>query len=208
MALTGQPTCILPTSRREREVGILSGERPSWKGEFQMKLGISIAALVLLGTACGVVPDLASSGGERVQRSAQAVVDADPSGGDGDGSTTEASLDRLVHPTPGEPTGNPCGPSRCGVGEFCCNESCGLCAPRGGICLQRQCGATPQALTECTDDSACRAISSYCDGCQCLAVGVMDPAPSCHAVVVACIVDPCHHQHPACVNGTCAILHD
>lgn len=173
-----------------------------------MKLGISIASLILLGTACGVVPDLAGSGGERVRRTAQAVIDADPSGGGEDGSTADALLDRAVHPTPGDPTGTPCGPSRCGVGRFCCNESCGFCAPRGGICLQRQCGPTTLALTECTDDSGCRAISSYCDGCHCLSVGVLDPEPGCHATQVACILDPCHHQHPACVDGTCSVIDD
>jgi hypothetical protein len=175
-----------------------------------MKLGTSIASLVLLGTACGVVPDPADSGGERVRRNEQALSDADSSGpgGGADGPDPSSSLDRAVHPAPGEPTGSPCGPSRCAAGQFCCNESCGLCAPRGGICLQRQCGSTTAAVTECVDDSGCRAISSYCDGCQCLPVGMLDPEPACHAVVVACILDPCHHQHAACIDGTCAIVHN
>ena len=176
-----------------------------------MKLGTSIASLILLGTACGVVPDPADSGGERVRRSEQAVIAADSSGSGGsaaDGSTAWSSLDRVAHPAPGEPTGSPCGPSRCAVGQFCCNESCGLCAPRGGICLQRQCGSTTSAVTECVDDNGCRAISSYCDGCQCLPVGTLDPEPSCRATVVACILDPCHHQRAACVDGTCAIVNN
>ena len=33
-----------------------------------------------------------------------------------------------------------CGPSVCGPGEFCCNESCGICAPIGGTCIQIFCG--------------------------------------------------------------------
>jgi hypothetical protein len=27
----------------------------------------------------------------------------------------------------------------CGAGEFCCNESCGICAPLGGFCTQELC---------------------------------------------------------------------
>lgn len=34
----------------------------------------------------------------------------------------------------------PCGPSQCGAGEFCCNESCGICAPEGGFCTEQYCG--------------------------------------------------------------------
>lgn len=41
-------------------------------------------------------------------------------------------------------TGTPCGASTCGAGEFCCNESCGLCAPEGGGCIELFCGDAPQ----------------------------------------------------------------
>jgi hypothetical protein len=34
----------------------------------------------------------------------------------------------------------PCGASTCASGEFCCNESCGICAPEGGVCTQQFCG--------------------------------------------------------------------
>ena len=33
-----------------------------------------------------------------------------------------------------------CGDIVCGAGEFCCNESCGICAPIGGSCTQEFCG--------------------------------------------------------------------
>ena len=33
----------------------------------------------------------------------------------------------------------PCGPSLCIKGEYCCNESCGICAPEGGFCTQQIC---------------------------------------------------------------------
>lgn len=35
-----------------------------------------------------------------------------------------------------------CGDSTCGSGEFCCNESCGICAPEGGFCTQQFCDTT------------------------------------------------------------------
>jgi hypothetical protein len=38
--------------------------------------------------------------------------------------------------TPGEP----CGPKTCPAGEICCNESCGICTPPGGACIQLFCG--------------------------------------------------------------------
>lgn len=33
----------------------------------------------------------------------------------------------------------PCGGNPCGPGEFCCNPSCGICAPIGGACIQLEC---------------------------------------------------------------------
>jgi hypothetical protein len=33
-----------------------------------------------------------------------------------------------------------CGASACGAGEYCCNESCGICSVVGGSCTQQSCG--------------------------------------------------------------------
>jgi hypothetical protein len=38
-----------------------------------------------------------------------------------------------------EPVLETCGSSTCGVGEFCCNASCSICAPEGGACIQIVC---------------------------------------------------------------------
>jgi hypothetical protein len=38
--------------------------------------------------------------------------------------------------------GETCGGKSCGAGEFCCNASCGICAPKGGACIQIACSAT------------------------------------------------------------------
>jgi hypothetical protein len=40
-------------------------------------------------------------------------------------------------------TGEPCGAAVCGAEEYCCNESCGICAPEGGVCTQQFCGSEP-----------------------------------------------------------------
>jgi len=40
----------------------------------------------------------------------------------------------------GECAGEPCGKTAvCGAGTFCCNASCGICAPEGGFCIQIAC---------------------------------------------------------------------
>jgi hypothetical protein len=33
-----------------------------------------------------------------------------------------------------------CGNNECGAGTYCCNASCGICAPTGGFCTQQFCG--------------------------------------------------------------------
>jgi hypothetical protein len=40
------------------------------------------------------------------------------------------------------PVGEQCGTSVCGPGTFCCNASCGTCAPEGGACTQQVCEPT------------------------------------------------------------------
>lgn len=37
--------------------------------------------------------------------------------------------------------GIPCGTTICGENQFCCNASCGICAPQGGACTQQICDA-------------------------------------------------------------------
>lgn len=48
-----------------------------------------------------------------------------------------------THPEP-SPSSSPstqCGSTTCHSNEYCCNPSCGVCAPRGGVCTQQFCGA-------------------------------------------------------------------
>lgn len=47
------------------------------------------------------------------------------------------------------PDGDPCGGKTCGTGEYCCNDSCGTCAPIGAVCTQQFCGATTCGPDDC-----------------------------------------------------------
>jgi hypothetical protein len=35
--------------------------------------------------------------------------------------------------------GVPCGKNTCPAGQVCCNASCGICTPPGGVCIQIAC---------------------------------------------------------------------
>ena len=40
---------------------------------------------------------------------------------------------------PATPAPDKCGNNTCASGEYCCNASCGICAPKGGACIQIAC---------------------------------------------------------------------
>jgi|GEM_PF-6631581 len=48
--------------------------------------------------------------------------------------------------------GEPCGPVTCPVQEKCCNQSCGICTPPGGGCIQLFCTC---GLTNCAPGQIC-----------------------------------------------------
>lgn len=52
----------------------------------------------------------------------------------------------------GDTAGQPCGTNTCGAGEYCCNESCGICAPNGSSCTQQYC--PPATAINIEGDSA------------------------------------------------------
>ena len=69
--------------------------------------------------------------------------------------------------------GGKCGVATCGLGEFCCNESCGVCAPIGGVCTQvvcepagKQCGPSVCSgnTPHCCNESCgiCTASDGFC----------------------------------------------
>src|SRR4051812_1627392 len=92
-----------------------------------------------------------------------------------------------------------CGDNFCNDGEYCCNESCGICAPFGALCIQQFCGPAQQ----CQADADCRLFSDYCTGCDCRALGPNDADPVCEGPGVRCFADPCQGKTAACVNGAC-----
>jgi hypothetical protein len=166
-----------------------------------MKLGISTALLVLLGTACAAVPD---SPGEGAQGSAGARMRESPQGSEG--VAVAAPVLQRPESRRAELDGRSCGAHLCPEDHYCCNESCGICAPRGGVCIQRQCGPAALPLGQCASNDDCRVISSYCDGCQCLPAHVLDPEPQCLKPLVACFVDPCREKYASCLDGQCKLM--
>jgi hypothetical protein len=102
-----------------------------------------------------------------------------------------------------EPEEVKCGSSICGAGEYCCNESCGICAPEGGFCTYQLCEPTEG---ECTTNADCRTFSSYCGGCQCLSLSAFAPDPICDTEPVTCFADPCMDQQPVCAAGVCTTV--
>jgi len=44
--------------------------------------------------------------------------------------------------------GSTCGANVCGVGSYCCNSSCGICAPKGGACPDVMCEVSAQPEVE------------------------------------------------------------
>jgi len=58
----------------------------------------------------------------------------------------------------------PCGPTVCRHNQECCNESCGICTPPGGVCTQQICAPTP-----CVDTVLCiRGFHWSSTECQCV----------------------------------------
>jgi hypothetical protein len=63
------------------------------------------------------------------------------SGPAGDAVAIEVS-ELYLPPSPAE-EGEPCGQNSCGAGSYCCNASCGMCAPEGAACIQVACAPAP-----------------------------------------------------------------
>src|SRR5437660_1052525 len=69
------------------------------------------------------------------------------------------------------------------AGNYCCNVSCGLCAPIGATCIQATC--TPDAAVIVGDGGACVAVPAQDTSC-----GGAKP-PHFYACVVATLPPPC-----------------
>ena len=105
-----------------------------------------------------------------------------------------------------------CGKATCAPGEFCCNASCSICAPKDGACTMQICeaGEAGSALpkTDCKSNDDCKTFSSYCGDmpCACLAIEKDDGPPKCEQPnAVKCLVDPCKGKTAACQSGACVL---
>lgn len=116
-----------------------------------------------------------------------------------------------VQDEPSASGGEPCGPVKCGANEVCCNASCGVCTPPGGVCTQQFCEPDPvpagQGAGEgvCQTDSDCSVNSDYCKGCDCRALGPNQTLPPCQGPGVRCFADPCMGKVAVCKAGRCEV---
>jgi hypothetical protein len=101
-------------------------------------------------------------------------------GADGSCSTDEPSCDG---------GGGACGDATCGEGEYCCNESCGVCAPFGGACTQEVCEPGGAAC----GTNTCGA-GEYCCNVSC---GICAPEGG------ACSQQECEPQGQPCGSNFC-----
>ncbi len=110
----------------------------------------------------------------------------------------------------GSGSGISCGASVCPTGQYCCNASCGVCAPMGAACIQIACAGTGGATSSgaaCTKDADCRLYDDYCGGCNCRAVPAniaVDPACG-QSGMVQCLVAPCANKQAVCASGHCSV---
>lgn len=106
-----------------------------------------------------------------------------------------------------------CGPALCGIGQECCNKSCGICVDKGGFCTQQFCGpfepenhgmpkVSEQVKLECTIDMDCPVVNC-----------IKAPCPSFVCEDHRCTLDPfiehcrrdldCPHRDEKCIGGQC-----
>ena len=90
--------------------------------------------------------------------------------------------------------GEVCGDVVCGDGEWCCNESCSMCAPEGEGCIEIACfpGCDPMDARTGAPDCA-------------LLVGVAWDGSSCHEILCTCEGTDCDVLYPdraSCESAT------
>ncbi len=98
----------------------------------------------------------------------------------------------------------PCGDNICAPGQFCCNESCGLCAPEGGACPDIACnGGVVCSGIACELPNAqccpgCRPGESFCSTAEGVCPELdCPPPPTCGGVACGADEECC----PGCSPG-------
>ena len=109
-----------------------------------------------------------------------------------------------VAPTEGEP----CGQGVCEVGEFCCNASCGICAPLGGACIELACAPCGHSVCEQGEklkpgcDECVRTVceqDAYCCETAWDSICVGEAAELCGG----CVDSPPEPDPPSCAHSEC-----
>jgi len=72
----------------------------------------------------------------------------------------------------GKPAGELCGLNVCGAGEYCCNPSCGICAPLNGACIEIACAPL-------CDHDVCSKGPALEKGCSVCVTKVCNQDPYC-----------------------------
>ncbi|WP_156338212.1 hypothetical protein [Chondromyces crocatus] len=91
-------------------------------------------------TACGVADE---QGDENDPISSEST--------DNDSAALEGDDDNLIGR-------QKCGNNECGPGTFCCNASCGVCAPKGGACTQQVCDPVAKVGEDLTVGEVCGSV--------------------------------------------------
>ena len=84
-----------------------------------------------------------------------------------------------------------CGRALCGLGQVCCNPSCGTCAAPDGMCTQQFCDERPADAQGGEPPTEAPAVS--CENVRC------DAGTHCELVRVQCVRAPCEPV-PECVS--------
>ncbi len=103
---------------------------------------------------------------------------------DADCGSTGICDDGVCQTPPGEDCG---GIRRCGADEFCCNPSCGICAPTGGACIEPACGRACGADGECAPGWICSAIGTCVPGERCGRTTCGDGLTCCNPSCGVCV---------------------
>jgi len=163
------------------------------------KAAVLIAVIVGLGCS-GSVTDYGSSGGTAgVETGGANSSGAANAGGESAGGSNAGGI-----------SGIGCGAVTCPAGQYCCNASCGVCAPMGAACIQIACvgsGGASSGVGSCSADADCSLYDDYCGGCNCRAFPAnvaVDPICS-PSQMNSCLVEPCLNKRAACTNGQCTV---
>jgi hypothetical protein len=116
----------------------------------------SLFLSITSSSACTSDPDHQNGGSSgkaghstQTQPSQGAGGDTDSPGSNGGGGKEPSSGSGAVGGS--IPVLEKCGANKCDVGEYCCNASCGICAPEGGVCTMQACEPSAKACqtTDC-----------------------------------------------------------